>query len=90
MIEGNNASERANARPDAIALSFIHADLAASMARIGILVRFGASEPSHLLTHKGVARDVVLARWQQANALLPEGRRAGLMPMATRRRRQSS
>ena len=72
MTEGNHASGHANARPDAIELSFIHADLAASIARVGILVRFGASEQSHLLIHKGAARDVVLARWQQANAILIE------------------
>ena len=72
MTEGNLASARADTRPDAIALSFTHADLSAATARLGTLLRFAMAEQSHLLSHKGLGRDIALGRWRHANTLLSE------------------
>ena len=72
MTEGSNASRRANARPGMIELTFIHADLAAAVARIGLVARLGASEQSYMLRQSDADRDAVLSRWSQTNLLLQE------------------
>jgi hypothetical protein len=72
MTEGSNASRRAKPRPGMIELTFIHADLAAAIARMGIVARLGKTEHGYMLRQPGADRDAVLSRWNQTNLLLQE------------------
>lgn len=72
MTVGSNAARRADARPDMITLSIIHADLAAAVARLGVVARLGASEQGYMLRQGDASRDAVLDRWRQVNLLLQE------------------
>lgn len=72
MTEGSNALRRADARPDMITLTVIHADLAAAIARIGIVARLSTSEHDFMLRQVEASRDAVLDRWRRANLLLQE------------------
>ena len=72
MTEGSNASGRAHARPGMIELTFLHADLAAAIARIGLVTRLSASEHDFMLRQGEAGRDAVCDRWCQVNLLLQE------------------
>jgi hypothetical protein len=72
MTDGSNAARSADARPDMITLTFIHADLAAAVGRIGIVARLEASEHNYMLRQPDTDRDAVLKRWNQTNLLMRE------------------
>lgn len=72
MTEGSNAARRGDPRPDMITLTLIHADLAAAIARIGIVARLEVSEHNCMFRQSGTDRDAVLKRWNQTNLLLQE------------------
>lgn len=72
MTEGSNAARRADARPDMITLTVIHADLATAIGRIGIVARLSASEHNVMRRQGKVGCGAVLDRWHQVNLLLQE------------------
>jgi hypothetical protein len=72
MTEGSNAARREDARPDMITLTFIHADLAAAVRRIGIVARLEVSEHNYMLRQPDADRHAALRRWSQTNLLLQE------------------